>query len=87
MYAKDPEFVLTGIADGSLDPDALAEHVPLPDGVELPPAERVDEADERQAWSALTAAAVDDTPEGDGATPGAATDLRTLFEADTEDRR
>ncbi len=84
MYAKDPEYVLAGVADGSLDPSALADHVPMLDGVELPPAEHVAEADERRVWSELTAAAVGEVPDHDDARPDTPETLRTLFGTDTE---
>jgi len=51
MYAKDPEFVTTGIDERTLDPVALGEHVPFPDGVTE--ATTVPDAPERELWSAV----------------------------------
>lgn len=84
MYAKDPDYVLDGIADGSLNPETLAAQVPLPDGVELPPDEHVPEEDQRAIWADLTAGArssVDDDTHVEEA------DLQTLFEPDREEKQ
>ncbi|MFC7175976.1 ATPase, T2SS/T4P/T4SS family [Halosegnis marinus] len=99
MYAKDPDYVIERLDAGALDPAALGEHVPLPEGfVEVeapdrPPAPVASEA-EAEIWNDLVREAdrerrsVEVEPESEAASDGGEDDVNSLFDDhDDEERR